>query len=56
VPRWAEASGISMSLAIGALLLVVAFIMFIVYFVMDKKLDSQLKETEIKLNCQICHR
>jgi MFS family permease len=45
-PRWAEVNGISTSIAIGALLLIVSFITFIVYFVMDKKLDIQLGEAE----------
>lgn len=43
-PRWAEYFGITAAIAIGALLLIISLISFIVYFMMDKKLDSQLGE------------
>ncbi len=39
---------VSRSVAFGVLLLMVALIMFIVYFFMDKKLDSQTHEAEEK--------
>ena len=39
---------VSRSVAFGVVLLMIAFIMFIVYFFMDKKLDSQTGEAEEK--------
>ena len=39
---------VSRSVAFGVLLLLIAFIMFIVYFFMDKKLDAQTGEAEEK--------
>jgi MFS family permease len=39
---------VSRSVAFGVLLLLIALIMFIVYFFMDKKLDAQTKEDEEK--------
>lgn len=39
---------VSRSVAFGVILLMIALIMFVVYFFMDKKLDSQISETEEK--------
>jgi MFS family permease len=39
-------ASVSHSVAFGVILLMIAFIMFIVYFFMDKKLDSQTGEAE----------
>ncbi|HBG70367.1 MAG: transporter [Bacteroidetes bacterium GWF2_43_63] len=39
---------VSRSVAFGVLLLMIALIMFIVYFFLDKKLDAQTKESEEK--------
>ncbi len=41
-------ANVSHSVAFGVILLMIAFIMFIVYFFMDKKLDSQTGEAEEK--------
>ena len=41
-------ANVSHSAAFGVLLLIIAFIMFIVYFFMDKKLDAQTGEAEEK--------
>lgn len=50
-PMFAELGGnisVSRSVAFGVVLLMIALIMFIVYFFMDKKLDSQIQEGEEK--------
>lgn len=50
-PFFAKLGGtvdVSRSVAFGLVLLMIALIMFIVYFFMDKKLDSQTKEAEEK--------
>lgn len=50
-PFFARLGGVvdvSRSVAFGVLLLIIALIMFIVYFFMDKKLDEQLGEVEEK--------
>lgn len=50
-PVFAELGGVvdvSRSVAFGVVLLLIALIMFIVYFFMDKKLDSQTGEAEEK--------
>lgn len=50
-PVFAELGGVvdvSRSVAFGVVLLLIALIMFIVYFFMDKKLDSQTGEAEKK--------
>ncbi len=50
-PFFARLGGVvdvSRSVAFGVLLLIIALIMFIVYFFMDKKLDEQLGEAEEK--------
>lgn len=50
-PVFAELGGtisVSRSVAFGAVLLMIALIMFIVYFFMDKKLDAQTGEAEEK--------
>lgn len=50
-PVFAELGGdidVSRSVAFGVVLLMIALIMFIVYFFMDKKLDSQTGEAEEK--------
>lgn len=50
-PVFAELGGdidVSRSVAFGVILLMIALIMFIVYFFMDKKLDSQTGEAEEK--------
>ncbi len=50
-PMFAEMGGtvnVSRSVAFGVVLLMIALIMFIVYFFMDKKLDSQSGEAEEK--------
>ena len=50
-PMFATLGGkvdVSRSVAFGVLLLLIAFIMFIVYFFMDRKLDLQTGEAEEK--------
>ncbi|MDD4395612.1 MAG: MFS transporter, partial [Bacteroidales bacterium] len=50
-PMFAKMGGVidvSRSVAFGVVLLMIALIMFIVYFFMDKKLDAQTGETEEK--------
>lgn len=50
-PMFAEMGGtvsVSRSVAFGVVLLMIALIMFIVYFFMDRKLDSQTHEAEAK--------
>ncbi|MCM1318972.1 MAG: MFS transporter [Muribaculaceae bacterium] len=50
-PMFAEMGGtpnVSRSVAFGLVMLMIALIMFIVYFFMDKKLDSQTHEAEEK--------
>ena len=50
-PVFAKMNGdidVSRSVAFGVVLLMIALIMFIVYFFMDKKLDSQISEEEDK--------
>ncbi len=50
-PMFAKMGGdisVSRSVAFGVVLLMIALIMFIVYFVMDRKLDSQTHEAEEK--------
>ena len=50
-PMFAELGGtvdVSRSVAFGVVLLMIALIMFIVYFVMDKKLDAETGEAEEK--------
>jgi len=50
-PLFANLGGkvdVSRSVAFGVLLLMIALIMFVVYFFMDKKLDAQTKESEEK--------
>lgn len=50
-PVFAKLGGVidvSRSVAFGVVLLLIAFIMFIVYFFMDKKLDAQTGEAEEK--------
>lgn len=46
--NWGGSIDVSRSVAFGLVLLMVAFIMFIVYFFMDKKLDVQTGEAEEK--------
>ncbi|MCL2027844.1 MAG: MFS transporter [Bacteroidales bacterium] len=45
-PKWAESGGVSMSVGIGALLLLIGFLTFCTYFLMDLRLDKQEKITE----------
>lgn len=46
--KWGGNIDVSRSVAFGVVLLMIALIMFIVYFFMDKKLDSQTGEEEEK--------
>ncbi len=46
--KWGGAIDVSRSVAFGVVLLMIALIMFIVYFFMDKKLDAQIGEAEEK--------
>lgn len=46
--RWGGDIDVSRSVAFGVILLMIALIMFIVYFFMDKKLDAQTGEAEEK--------
>lgn len=46
--KWGGAIDVSRSVAFGVVLLMIALIMFIVYFFMDKKLDAQTGEAEEK--------
>ena len=46
--KWGGVIDVSRSVAFGVVLLLIALIMFIVYFFMDKKLDSQTGEAEEK--------
>ena len=46
--NWGGKVDVSRSVAFGLVLLMIAFIMFIVYFFMDKKLDAQTGEAEEK--------
>lgn len=48
IAKWGGDIDVSRSVAFGVILLMIALIMFIVYFFMDKKLDSQTGETEEK--------
>lgn len=51
-PVFAKLGGVidvSRSVAFGVVLLMIALIMFIVYFFMDKKLDAQTGEAEEKM-------
>lgn len=46
--KWGGVIDVSRSVAFGVVLLMIALIMFIVYFFMDKKLDTQTGEAEEK--------
>ncbi|MDR2126119.1 MAG: MFS transporter [Prevotellaceae bacterium] len=46
--KWGGNIDVSRSVAFGVILLIIALIMFIVYFFMDKKLDAQTGEAEEK--------
>ena len=46
--KWGGVIDVSRSVAFGVILLLIALIMFIVYFFMDKKLDAQTGEAEEK--------
>ncbi|MDR2972355.1 MAG: MFS transporter [Bacteroidales bacterium] len=46
--KWGGVIDVSRSVAFGVILLMIALIMFIAYFFMDKKLDAQLGEAEEK--------
>ena len=46
--KWGGVSDVSRSVAFGVVLLMIALMMFIVYFFMDKKLDAQTGEAEEK--------
>ena len=46
--KWGGDIDVSRSVAFGVVLLMIALIMFIVYFFMDKKLDAQTEEAEEK--------
>lgn len=46
--KWGGNIDVSRSVAFGVVLLMIALIMFIVYFFMDKKLDAQTEEAEEK--------
>ena len=46
--RMGERPDVSRAVAFGVVLLLIAFIMFVVYFFMDKKLDAQTGEAEEK--------
>lgn len=46
--KWGGVIDVSRSVAFGVILLMIALIMFIVYFFMDKKLDAQTGEAEEK--------
>lgn len=46
--KWGGSINVSRSVAFGVVLLLIALIMFIVYFFMDKKLDAQTGEAEEK--------
>ena len=46
--KWGGVIDVSRSVAFGVVLLMIALIMFIVYFFMDKKLDEQIGEAEEK--------
>ena len=46
--KWGGVIDVSRSVAFGVVLLLIALIMFIVYFFMDKKLDAQTGEAEEK--------
>lgn len=46
--KWGGVIDVSRSVAFGVVLLMIALIMFIVYFFMDKKLDAQTGEAEEK--------
>ncbi|MDR1681401.1 MAG: MFS transporter [Prevotellaceae bacterium] len=48
IARWSGDIDVSRSVAFGVILLVIALIMFIVYFFMDKKLDAQTGAVEEK--------
>ena len=48
VAKWDGDISVSRSIAFGVVLLMIALIMFIVYFFMDKKLDEQTGEAEEK--------
>jgi MFS family permease len=48
VAKWGGDVNVSRSVAFGVILLIIALIMFIVYFFMDKKLDAQTGEAEEK--------
>jgi MFS family permease len=48
IAKWGGNIDVSRSVAFGVILLMIALIMFIVYFFMDKKLDAQLGEIEEK--------
>ncbi len=43
-PIWAEAGGVSQSVGIGALLLLIGFLSFSIYFFFDRKLEKQDKD------------
>jgi MFS family permease len=47
-PEFAKAGGIPASIGAGAVLLLIGFIAFCAYFMMDKKLDVQLSEAQEK--------
>ncbi len=48
IAKWGGVIDVSRSVAFGVILLMIALIMFIVYFFMDKKLDEQTGEAEEK--------
>ena len=48
IAKWGGDIQVSRSVAFGVILLMIALIMFIVYFFMDKKLDAQTGEAEEK--------
>jgi hypothetical protein len=48
IAKWGGNIDVSRSAAFGVILLMIAFIMFVAYFFMDKKLDAQTDEAEEK--------
>lgn len=48
IAKWGGVVDVSRSVALGVVLLMIALIMFIVYFFMDKRLDAQTGEAEEK--------
>ena len=45
-PMWAEAGGVSRSVGIGTLLLLIGFLSFSIYFFFDRKLEKQDKDLD----------